>query len=485
MNKNELTISNILFGIFAIGIVLYMCLTFKPVERTINNYYQVSLGGERIGLIKSKDELYNLIDEEQTELKEKYNVSKIYPPSGLEVQSVKTYKTNLMTAQEVYDDIKDLDPFTIEGYEVTISTEDNGATKFYVLNKEDLDKAVENTVTAFLSKEDYQNYLDGKTKEADKDGVEVTDVYFGDDVTIKKTLISTENEIITNSDDLSMYFLFGTTNLTQKYTVKSTDTIETIAEKNKLGVQDFLIANPDIAGENALLAVGQEVIVAPINPVAKIMVDSFETETQTIKYETKVILDKTLNASEKYVKQKGSNGLSKVVYATQERNGVIMKSKFVSEEVINAAVDEIVVVGAKNVVYVGNNTYWAWPTVKPYRFSSMYGYRRDPVTGKPSSMHRGVDIVGTPSDNIFAIQSGTVIASGYSSDMGNHVDIDHHNGYISIYMHLKSRVVKKGDQVEKGQLIGVMGSTGKSTGKHLHLAIKKNGHYINPLLIYK
>ena len=85
MNKNELTISNILFGIFAIGIVLYMCLTFKPVERTINNYYQVSLGGERIGLIKSKDELYNLIDEEQTELKEKYNVSKIYPPSGLEV----------------------------------------------------------------------------------------------------------------------------------------------------------------------------------------------------------------------------------------------------------------------------------------------------------------------------------------------------------------------------------------------------------------
>ena len=69
--------------------------------------------------------------------------------------------------------------------------------------------------------------------------------------------------------------------------------------------------------------------------------------------------------------------------------------------------------------------------------------------------------------------------------MGNHVDIDHHNGYISIYMHLKSRAVKKGDQVEKGQLIGVMGSTGKSTGKHLHLAIKKNGHYINPLLIYK
>ena len=485
MNKKELTTANILFGIFAISIVLYMCLTFEPIERTVNSYYQVSLGGERIGLIKSKDELYDLIDKEQTELKEKYKVNKVYPPSGLEVQSVKTYKNNVLTAKEVYNEIKDLDPFTIEGYEVTVTLEDNTNKKFYCLNKEDLDKAVENTVTAFLDKNDYQNYLDGKEKDTDEEGTEVTDVYFGDNVTIKKTLISTENEIITNADDLSMYFLFGTTNLTHKYAVQESDTIETIAEKNKLGVQDFLIANPDIAGENALLAVGQEVIVATIDPVAKIMVDSFETETQTIKYDTKVVLDKSLDASTKYVKQKGVNGLSKVVFATQERNGIIMKSEMVSEEIINEAVEEIVVIGAKNVSYYGNTTYWAWPTTQPFRFSSMYGYRRDPVTGKPSSMHRGVDIVGTPSDNIFAIQSGTVVASGYSGDMGNHVDIDHHNGYISVYMHLKSRLVKKGDQVEKGQLIGVMGSTGKSTGKHLHLAIRKNGHYMTPLEIYK
>lgn len=485
MNKKELTNANILFGIFAISMVLYMCLTFEPIERTVNSYYQVSLGGERIGLIKSRDELYDLIDKEQTELKEKYKVNKVYPPSGLEVQSVKTYKTNLMTAKEVYEEIKDLDPFTIEGYEVTVTLDDNTTKKFYCLNKDDLDKAVENTVTAFIDKKDYQDYIDGKQKEEDEEGTEVTDIYFGDDVTIKKTLISTENEIMTNADDLSMYFLFGTTNLTHKYTVKETDTIETIAEKNKLGVQDFLIANPDIAGENALLAVGQEVIVATINPVAKIMVDSFETETQTIKYDTKVILDKSLDASTKYTKQKGVNGLSKVVFATQERNGIIMKSEMVSEEIINEAVDEIVVIGAKNVSYYGNTTYWAWPTTQPFRFSSMYGYRRDPVTGAAGSMHRGIDIVGTKSDNIFAIQSGTVVASGFSSDMGNHVDIDHGNGYTSIYMHLKSRLVTKGTKVEKGQLIGIMGSTGKSTGKHLHLAIKKNGQYMNPMLIYK
>lgn len=135
--------------------------------------------------------------------------------------------------------------------------------------------------------------------------------------------------------------------------------------------------------------------------------------------------------------------------------------------------------------YYGNTTYWAWPTTQPFRFSSMYGYRRDPVTGEAGAMHRGVDIVGTKSDNIFAIQSGTVVAAGYSGSMGNHIDIDHGNGYTSIYMHLKSRIVDKGAKVDKGQLIGIMGSTGKSTGKHLHLAIKKNGQYMNPMLIYK
>ena len=92
-------------------------------------------------------------------------------------------------------------------------------------------------------------------------------------------------------------------NLTNKYSVKASDTIETIAYNNELGVNDFLIANPDIVSENALLAEGQEVIVAPIAPVANIVVASYQTETQTIKYETKVELDKTMDASKKITKQ--------------------------------------------------------------------------------------------------------------------------------------------------------------------------------------
>ena len=485
MSKNEYSISSILLGILLCAFTIYMTLIFKPIERTVNNYYQVYLGGEKIGLIKSKEELYALIDEEQQEIKNHYNVNKVYPPSGLEVQSILTYKNNVMTAKEVYNEIKDLEPFSIEGYEVTVTNEDKKKTKFYILNKEDLDVAVHNTVTAFLPEEDYQAYLDNKQKaNSNDDGIEITDVYFDQKVSIKKAYISTENEIITNSDDLSRYFLFGKTKLTGIYKVKASDTIESISENNHLGVADFLIANPSIVSEKALLAEGQEVIVAPIDPVADIVVDSYQTETQVIKYESKMVLDKTLNASERYVKQKGSNGLSKVVYATHEINGQIIKTSLVTEDIITPAVDEIVVVGAKNVVYVGNSTYWAWPTTKPYRISSHFGWRIHPIQHIPK-LHTGVDITGTKSRDIYAIQDGVVTAASHHYSMGNYIRVKHENGYESVYMHLKQRLAKVGDVVEKGQKIGIMGCTGSCTGTHLHLTIYKNGTLMNPLELYK
>ncbi len=483
MNKKGYSVGSVLLGSFLCVIVLYVCYMFEPFNNKINNYYQVFLGGNKIGLIKSKDELYNLIDEEQKEIKNYYKVDKVYPPSGLDVQSVLTYKTNVMTAKEVYNEIKDIDPFTIEGYEVTVS-DGNDKTKFYILNKEDLDIAVKNTITSFLSEEEYEAYLNGDKKSPKNDEMEITDIYFDQNVSIKKAFISTESEILTNAEDLSRFLLFGKKELTQKYKVKSSDTIETIAYNNKLGVSDFLLANPSIVSEKALLAVGQEVIVAPINPVADIAVDSYQTEMQTINYESKTILDKNLNASERYVKQQGSNGLSKVKYATHEVNGKIVKTTFVEEEIITPVVDEIIVVGAKNVVYVGTSTYWAWPTTKPYRISSYYGWRVHPIEGV-SKFHHGIDIVGTKVDDIYSIQDGEVIGEGYTRTMGNYIRIRYVNGYSSTYMHLRETLVSEGQKVEKGEKVGIMGCTGSCTGKHLHYAVyDADGEELNPLSLY-
>ena len=69
--------------------------------------------------------------------------------------------------------------------------------------------------------------------------------------------------------------------------------------------------------------------------------------------------------------------------------------------------------------------------------------------------------------------------------MGNYLRIEHPNGYVAVYEHLKKKLVKVGDEVEKGQLIAIMGCTGSCTGTHLHLTIYKNGELINPLSLYK
>ena len=484
--NNKISISGVIFTLLISTLVVYMTLTFEPKKEKINEFYQVYLGGQKIGLIYSKDELYNLIDKEQEGIKKKYNVDKVYPPEGLDVEKVLTYKTNLKTAEQIYNEINDIDPFTIEGYEVTVKKDDK-QNKFYILHKEDLDTAVRNTVLSFIKEEEYDNYLNGVEKGNDEEGRSITDIYFESDISIKKTYISTEEKIITDEDTLKMYFLFGTTNLTGTYKVKADDTIESIAYNNKLGVEDFLVANPDIKGENALLAVGQEVTVAAIEPVSNIIVESFETEMQKVEYDTEIEYDNKLSVEETYVKQEGSNGLSKVVYATKESNGVILDSQMVSEDVITEPTKKIVVAGAKGVYYVGNSTYWVWPTSKPYRISSCYSYRNHPIRGQ-YHFHAALDITGTKSKNIYAIQSGTVISAfndnGYHQGAGNNVKIEHANNYVSQYMHLAKSLVKVGDHVEKGQLIGIMGRTGSATGVHLDFRVFKNGNNINPFSIY-
>ena len=330
---NKVGIKIIFFTTLLISLIIYMCLSFSGNKYHINNYFEVYLGGKKVGLITSSEDLYNLIDEEEKDIKEKYGIDKVYPPSGLEIQSVLTYDNKLMSVKDVYEEIKDIDPFTIEGYEVKIKKSEKDVKTLYILNKEDLDIAIKNLTLAFVDEEQYDDYLNGIQEEIVDEGIEIINIYLDSEVTIKKAYISTSEHIFTSAEELSMYFLFGTNNLTDKYKVKANDTIESIAYKNELGVSDFLIANPNIAGENALLAIEQEVTVAPIDPLTNIVVELFETEKVTIDYDKKIEYDKNLSADTRYVKQKGSNGASIVTYATKLMNGVIMVTVQVEEKV--------------------------------------------------------------------------------------------------------------------------------------------------------
>lgn len=113
------------------------------------------------------------------------------------------------------------------------------------------------------------------------------------------------------------------------------------------------------------------------------------------------------------------------------------------------------------------------------KFSSPYGYRLHPVY-KDWRFHYGVDLAAPSGTPIIASRSGKVVTAKYSSTAGYYVTIDHGDGFQTIYMHMTHYIVKNGDTVSAGQVIGYVGSTGTSTGPHLHFGVKYNGSYVNP-----
>ncbi len=126
----------------------------------------------------------------------------------------------------------------------------------------------------------------------------------------------------------------------------------------------------------------------------------------------------------------------------------------------------------------GGGGGWIWPTSARV-ISSPFGYRKSPTSGA-STYHQGIDIDGNTGDAVWAAKAGTVIVAGWGSAAGNYVKIDHRDGTTSIYMHLNSISVSVGQNVSAGKTIGTMGSTGVSTGDHLHFGITVGGVYVNP-----
>ena len=123
---------------------------------------------------------------------------------------------------------------------------------------------------------------------------------------------------------------------------------------------------------------------------------------------------------------------------------------------------------------VGGYTY---PLPSGYRYvTSKFGYRNHPVTGV-YKLHTGVDISAPNGTAIYAAQSGTVIIAGYSSAWGNYVVINHGGGVTTLYAHMSKILTTKGATVSAGQQIGKVGSTGYSTGNHLHFEVRQNGSY--------
>ncbi len=490
-------------------VIIILSTGFTNISTHPQTLYRVYLKGHSLGLIKSKKELEEYIDKKQEEIKRKYNVKKVYVPSELDITKEITFDKNIKSVDEIYQDIKDISPFTINGYTIKIKGLDSttaegkkvkGETnRLYVIEKNTFKDAIKSTVKSFIPEEDFNNYANKTQTPIEDEGKIIENIYIKNKITIKKDLIPVDKKIYVEEDELSKYLLFGTTKDQAKYTVQAGDTIEDVAFNNKISTQEFLIANPSLPDEKSLLSEGQEVTLGILKPQFSVVEQDQVVFREEKNYTTETRYDNDKYVGYEQVIQAGAKGENKVTQVILKVNGEITDRTTINTEVIREPVNEVIVKGGKQSAYAGGygaamatRGWWGWPATCG-TVSSPFGYRW-------GYLHDGTDISGCGyGSNIFAAQAGTVevsakkpgyYAGGYG-DNGEYIVINHHNGFYTLYAHLcpGCRAVKAGDYVEKGQVIGGMGMTGAATGVHLHFAIwsgfpYRGGTALNAMAFY-
>lgn len=455
--------------------------------------YQVYLDDQVLGVIESKNELEEYIDDQGSTLKEKYNVDKVYAPEGLEIRRIITYDNHVDKVEDVYKKLSELKPFTISGYQFTIkkeveTTDGETVTKntvIYVTDASIFETAIQNTIISFIGEDVYKSYREGTQTAIKETGLTYNNIYVDNDITKKQTNIAVNEKIYIDSEELSQYILFSTNENKSQYIVKSGDTIESVAAANKISIQEFLISNPEFTSKDNVLYSGQVVSVAYANPLVDVMADVTKIEDQTTYFTVQEQSSNDIIIGDEQVVQEGANGVNRVTQNIRYKNGFIQAAEVSQQVEIKPTTPKIVLVGTKYISGVGGN-YWTWPT-SSYSISSPFGWRS-------YEYHTGLDIYNYYGAPIYAANNGVVTNAGWYGTYGIFVGINHNNGYGTGYGHMSSLApgIHVGSVVERGQIIGYIGLTGQTTGPHVHFEVYYGSthpgynysRFINPYYLY-
>ncbi|OZU89445.1 peptidase M23 [Virgibacillus indicus] len=467
-----------LFKNAAITACLGMSLTFTTAyaeeNSNLETVFHVYIDGDHVGKIDNKEVAEKVIDKKVSESESEFENLSLTIGEEVSYVSEKVFNPAFNNSK-VSNVLKD--ELSVKANTVELSI--GGNFVGYFDNKE---KAGE-VVKAYKEK-----YADEKTvgkieaaKEKEKNSEEpvkretpavdetiITDVFLSEEVSFAEKK-SDPADVLTVKQGIKL--LEKGTLEENKHQVKEGEVIGKIAGKYDLSSKKLLELNPSL-NEDSVLQIGQEINVTEYRPFVDVIVKEETKVDETIEYETEVIESDEMYKGDEKVKQEGSDGKKVVHYAIEKRNGKQTDKEMLDEKVTKEAVNKIVVKGTKVVSSRGTGNF-SWPAVGGY-ISSHVGERW-------GRMHKGIDIAGPSNRTIKAADNGVVVSAGRDGTYGNKVVINHNNGMKTIYAHLSSISVKVGQTVEKGSKLGVMGSTGRSTGIHLHFEVYKNGALQNPM----
>lgn len=211
-------------------------------------------------------------------------------------------------------------------------------------------------------------------------------------------------------------------------------------------------------------------------------IDEYEKKLENEKNELLLLKETEIeqkNSVEKLIEDKAKeieDTNSKINTSQAELKKLLAAQKAQEDEM--AAIERAILARGNSGRILSGGLIWPCPSSK--RITSNFGGRKAPTKGA-STYHEGIDIGAPTGSSVLAAASGEIVISKYSYSGGNYIMIDHGSGIFTVYMHLSKRYYDVGKEVSQGQQIGEVGSTGYSTGPHLHFGIRKNGKYVNPL----
>ena len=223
-----------------------------------------------------------------------------------------------------------------------------------------------------------------------------------------------------------------------------------------------------------------------VNPLT-MMADSMRTVTTALDAEIKSLVASASEATE--IIDNGAFASSEarwIVQRLRELRAELPSFPSVEDDAFHLteriAMQQRIIEEIQSLVDQRNAIVEHMPTMLPTqgRFSSEFGYRVHPISGG-RKMHKGIDIAAQTGTEIHAASGGTVVFAGVKGGYGNVVEIDHGFGYLTRYAHASRLLVKVGDAVSRGQLIALVGSTGASTGAHLHFEVMVDSVHVDPL----
>ncbi|MEC2055174.1 M23 family metallopeptidase [Peribacillus psychrosaccharolyticus] len=352
-----------------------------------------------------------------------------------------------------------------DAYEIMIG--DEGVA--YVSSKADAEEVIKSILLQYVTEKELEQYEGKKQGEVnDTQESRVTDILLSKSVESKAVHVDPAKLIDVKE---AIEVINEGTHVNAVYETKDEETLADIEDITDVEITRLLELNPDINDETKLESGTELQVEVPVSYL-DIRVEREVFRNKKIAFETKIIKDEQLYEGEKKTDVKGKPGNRVITYKTIEMNGQPIEETVTDDRVASEAVTQVEREGTKEVPSRGTGTF-AWPADGGY-ISSKQGQR----WGK---LHKGIDIARPVTKTITAADNGVVEFAGIGSGYGNMVIIDHKNGYKTTYAHLDSLAVHSGQVVPKGTKIGVMGSTGHSTGVHLHFEIHKNGALADPL----